>query len=274
MQIVEIAPDTAVHCVSKEQVDYLVNSGFLARRFEESDLPVWVAFYEGADFPSSAWMPEYKSDHGITGKQFYKERGLKCVEFTDLVIPEDNDDLSAAEVLQICAEICVKYSCSACPMNEARCFKSVESDKETVIKICKDWKAMHGMLRVIDVAQCLFEVYQERSGAVLVDKKLYQLLYFVQKESIAQQGKAMFREDLRVWCAGSLVCDDLLVYWTENGVAAEGIRKLPSDAEEIIKKVVDEYGIYESWWLGKLLTRELPDGVVDLKRLKEGLKHS
>ena len=52
-------------------------------------------------------------------------------------------ELSAAEVLKICNEMCHKaVLCSDCKMN-GNCFTEVDSDYQKVVEVCEQWKADH-----------------------------------------------------------------------------------------------------------------------------------
>lgn len=52
-------------------------------------------------------------------------------------------ELSAAEVLKICNEMCHKVVlCSDCKMHD-NCFTEVDSDYQKVVEVCEQWKADH-----------------------------------------------------------------------------------------------------------------------------------
>lgn len=54
-------------------------------------------------------------------------------------------ELSAAEVLRICNEICATReggNCSACKMHH-NCFFDLSSDYQKVVEVCEQWKADH-----------------------------------------------------------------------------------------------------------------------------------
>ena len=140
MKLKDITPGMAIRCTDKEQTDFLKKNGYTKRVFSESEHPVWIAFYKGAGFPSVEWMPECSKSSQI-GKTYYASKGLTCVEFTDLILSEP--ELTTAEILQICTEICDQLDCNECPMKGGVCFKNPDSDKETVIAICKQWKSDH-----------------------------------------------------------------------------------------------------------------------------------
>ena len=61
------------------------------------------------------------------------------VEFSDLIIHE----MSAEEVLQICAESWNGSECLVCPFGEERCFNDKDTDKSGIVAICGKWKSDH-----------------------------------------------------------------------------------------------------------------------------------
>lgn len=65
--------------------------------------------------------------------------GSDITYFSDLIIPE----LTAAEVLRICNEMCHNYvDCSDCKI-AGNCFFEKDSDYQKVVEICEKWKADH-----------------------------------------------------------------------------------------------------------------------------------
>ena len=76
----------------------------------------------------------YAFDH-IT----WSNKASGVTEFTDLILHE----LTAAEVLQICAEICNESECLVCPIGEEHCFNDKDTDKSGIVAICEKWKSDH-----------------------------------------------------------------------------------------------------------------------------------
>lgn len=92
MRLKEIKPNTAIHCTSKEQIRCLIDVGIVSENYAEFDVPIWIGFYGDR---THGWMPDVHRK-GIKGKDYYKKQGLRCVEFSDLIIPE----MSAEEVME------------------------------------------------------------------------------------------------------------------------------------------------------------------------------
>ena len=76
----------------------------------------------------------YAFDH-IT----WSNKASGVTEFTDLILHE----LTAEEVLQICAEICNESECLVCPFGEEHCFNDKDTDKSGIVAICEKWKSDH-----------------------------------------------------------------------------------------------------------------------------------
>lgn len=97
MKLKEIKPGMAIHCTSKEQVQYLVSNGLAIANNLNMRLPIWISI-QGEKTPCyHGYMPE-KNMNGITGKEYYQKEGYECVEFSDLIIPEP--ELSAEEAVE------------------------------------------------------------------------------------------------------------------------------------------------------------------------------
>ena len=112
MKLKEIKPGMAIHCTEKEQVKVLVENGIIRSSMLELSLPIWIAIREN----DQGWMPEYSDVIKNTGKSYYKNAELECVEFSDLIISE----LTAEEVLGILTEIgdmCNIVCCDKFPLS-------------------------------------------------------------------------------------------------------------------------------------------------------------
>ena len=69
----------------------------------------------------------------------WTNRAENTISFSELILPE----LTAEEVLKICAYIChANNTCNECPM-QYNCYKEKDSDYEKIVQICSQWKADH-----------------------------------------------------------------------------------------------------------------------------------
>jgi len=111
------------------------------------------------------------------------------------------------------------------------------------------------MERVYDVAQYIFDEYNRISGQPIDEMKLQKLLYFTQRESLAVLGKPMFKAEFEGWRYGP-VCRDVRSAYTSKGLNVE-CHDVTFDNAYIIKNVVAEYGIIESWELSNMSHKEI-----------------
>jgi len=111
------------------------------------------------------------------------------------------------------------------------------------------------MERVYDVAQCIFEEYKKISGHPIDEMKLQKLLYFSQRESLALFGVPMFDADFEGWRYGP-VCRDIWGAYTEDGIKLACV-DISHDNAYVVRNVINEYGIIESWQLSKLSHKEI-----------------
>ena len=111
MKLKEIKPGMAIHCMSRDQVQYLVDIGVANGILTKYDVPIWIHVVDNG---ICGWMPDVHRD-GTIGKEYYEKDGCHCVEFTDLIIPEP--ELSAEEVLLAYDQMCKEnYCCNDCPI--------------------------------------------------------------------------------------------------------------------------------------------------------------
>ena len=132
------------------------------------------------------------------------------------------------------------------------------------------------MERIIDVAQYIYTEYKKMSGKVIDEMKLHKLLYFSQRESFAVTGQPLFEEAFEGWKYGP-VCREIRSCYTEDGMFGEDIQDIMLESAYIVKNIVLQYGVLESWKLSELSHRELswqnaregiPEGQNGSKKLK------
>ena len=137
MRLKEIKPGMVIHCNSDdekkalleeaERLGYIWINGCIPTdciMVKSSGLT--IHFHEKNEY--------YAFDH-IT----WSNKASGVTEFTDLILHE----LTAEEVLQICAEICNESECLVCPIGEEHCFNDNDTDKSGIVAICEKWKSDH-----------------------------------------------------------------------------------------------------------------------------------
>ena len=137
MRLKEIKPGMVIHCNSDdekkalleeaERLGYIWINGCIPTdciMVKSSGLT--IHFHEKNEY--------YAFDH-IT----WSNKASGVTEFTDLILHE----LTAEEVLQICAEICNESECLVCPIGEEHCFNDKDTDKSGIVAICEKWKSDH-----------------------------------------------------------------------------------------------------------------------------------
>ena len=141
MKLKEIKSGMAIHCTSRDQVNYLVNIGVANKSLTKYDVPIWIHVVGNG---ICGWMPDVHRD-GTKGKEYYEKDGCHCVEFSDLVIPES--ELSAEEVLLAYDQMCREnYCCSDCPIYGIlgrECTHEMDGHITEIVNAIKQWKAEH-----------------------------------------------------------------------------------------------------------------------------------
>ena len=141
MKLKEIKPGMAIHCTSRDQVNYLVNIGVANKSLTKHDVPIWIHVVGNG---ICGWMPDVRRD-GTIGKEYYEKGGCHCVEFSDLIIPEP--ELSAEEALLAYDQMCREnYCCNDCPVYGIvgdECTHKMDGHISEIVEAIKKWKAEH-----------------------------------------------------------------------------------------------------------------------------------
>ena len=61
------------------------------------------------------------------------------------------------------------------------------------------------MYNAIDIASYICNRYMQENGSRIDEMKLHKLLYFVQRESIIQNGEPLFSEQFEAWKYGPVL---------------------------------------------------------------------
>lgn len=145
MRLEEIKSKTAVHCVTSEQIKFLIDK--LKKPIAWlRPMPVWVLI----DGTNISRVHE-SFDSGMTGKEYALEEGYECIECSDLM--EGTIHISAEEIVPILTEICKTFSdkenCEGCPLNELEHVANGNEcpftfkDYGKAVDICRKWKSSH-----------------------------------------------------------------------------------------------------------------------------------
>lgn len=141
MKLKEIKQDMAIHCTSRDQLQCLVNIGVADENLTKYDVPIWIHVFGNK---ICCWMPEVDKN-GMKGKEFYEKDGCHCVEFSDLIIPEQ--ELSAEEALLAYDQMCREnYCCSDCPIYEIlghECTHKMDGHITEIVDAINRWKVEH-----------------------------------------------------------------------------------------------------------------------------------
>lgn len=110
------------------------------------------------------------------------------------------------------------------------------------------------MERIVDVAQFIYDEYKSMSGHSIDEMKLHKLLYLSQRESLALLGQPLFDETFEGWRYGP-VSRTVRNEYTEDGMACS-TSQISMEAAYIVRNILSQYGVYESWELSKLTHKE------------------
>lgn len=140
MKIRKLIPNKeAIHCRTEEEMKCLQDNGYFYNHSFE--YPIWIRITYGE---SSSWMPEKPNNPRYhTGKEYYENEGLTCLEFDDIVLPEESE-MTAIELLEwlgqhfddieLCAEVFGKEYCT-CSITGL--IEHMEVDE--IIRRIKEW---------------------------------------------------------------------------------------------------------------------------------------
>lgn len=128
MRLREIKPGMVIHCKAMKEADILV------RKLHGSDK--WKDYWSHYA-ANTCYLIDENGLSSYGHRETYREYPI--IEFSDLIIP----DLTPAEVLKICNEMCREAGpCDNCKMN-GNCFAERDQDYQKVVEICEQWKADH-----------------------------------------------------------------------------------------------------------------------------------
>lgn len=138
MRLKEIKEGMVIHCKTKDEyralLEELKRLGYVW--WGSSEIKV---HRDVCEYCINTTIHIYHEVDAEPYKHITCSSGKGNVEFSDLIIP----DLTPAEVLKICNEICHNdRACSNCEM-AGNCFSEKGSDYQKVVEICEQWKADH-----------------------------------------------------------------------------------------------------------------------------------
>lgn len=129
MKLREIKPGMVIHCKTMKEADALCDNLGASSQWKEH----W-------DICKEKTCYEIDKDGSLCCSGLMRSFvGKEIIEFSDLIIPE----LTPAEVLKICNEICKTVgSCENCMM-DCNCYAVRGSDYQEIVEICEQWKVDH-----------------------------------------------------------------------------------------------------------------------------------
>lgn len=138
MRLREIKPGMVIHCKTEEEAKILLahlkNKGIRWAGDTSMDKTIWENYLH-----NTCYAIYHDKTMRYSDKKHFEMVDREITEFSDLIIPE----LSPAEVLKICNEICHEEApCNDCKM-AGNCFFEKGSDYQKVVEICEQWKADH-----------------------------------------------------------------------------------------------------------------------------------
>lgn len=106
----------------------------------------------------------------------------------------------------------------------------------------------------IDTASYIIELYREKFQNKIDELKLHKLLYFVQRECLADTGTVAFNDEFRAWKYGPVL---LAVREAYKNNSFPKNYNIPDKLKEVINIVFAEYAQRSSWSLIDATHREL-----------------
>ena len=119
------------------------------------------------------------------------------------------------------------------------------------------------MYNAIDIASYICNRYMQENGSQIDEMKLHKLLYFVQRESIIQNGEPLFSEQFEAWKYGPVLREIREHYKKDDFDYSYDDQSL----KPIMDKVFSEYSHILSWSLSMI-----SHGEESWKRARKGLQ--
>lgn len=119
------------------------------------------------------------------------------------------------------------------------------------------------MYNAIDIASYICNRYMQENGSRIDEMKLHKLLYFVQRESIIQNGEPLFSEQFEAWKYGPVLREIREHYKKDDFDYSYDDQSL----KPIMDKVFSEYSHILSWSLSMI-----SHGEESWKRARKGLQ--
>lgn len=141
MKLKEIKPGMVINCRTEEEVWALINHSSLPRHFAN----YWGDYEADTCFRR---VGSYDNTWSTADLDWYKRHGIPVTPFSDLVIPEEEEEeLTVVEAFNIANQMCINSDdCSACNLFN-RCFGDIGFDAQKAIDICKQWLKEHKKLQ-------------------------------------------------------------------------------------------------------------------------------
>lgn len=108
----------------------------------------------------------------------------------------------------------------------------------------------------LNVAAYVIDLYSNKFGSAIDEMKLHKLLYFVQREALADVGTVAFNDEFRAWKYGPVVLCVRDAYKSDSFPDIHSF-KLNDTLKKLIEKVFDNYAERSSWSLSDITHGEL-----------------
>lgn len=112
------------------------------------------------------------------------------------------------------------------------------------------------MEKVLNIAAHIAQEYFLEYGQQIDEMKLHKLMYFAQRESLIQNGEALFDAAFYGWKYGPVLKEIRSVYKDGSFVSIMPER-FTKDCSMLLKKVLEKYAGKDSWSLNRLTHGEI-----------------
>lgn len=109
------------------------------------------------------------------------------------------------------------------------------------------------MERIVDVAQYVCDYYKKKTGDLIDEVKLYQLLYLIQREWYIVYRQPLFEEDFEAWSYGPVSKEVRSCFDCNLGILCVTRDILSEEYIYRINNLLKSYGYLDSWYLRDLI---------------------
>jgi uncharacterized phage-associated protein len=113
----------------------------------------------------------------------------------------------------------------------------------------------------MDVSRYFLTAQDQESGELITNLKLQKLLYYAQGYYLALFGEPLFADEISAWPNGPVVksvYEEFKDFGDKPIPVIEKVPKLPDQATEVLRNVLQSHGQYSAWKLRDMTHKELP----------------